>query len=78
MKKGPEQYVYYRCTRYTRLDHPRLRVREAALDVQVLALFDRIRIEDEKVRDWFGRVLWAKARGQQDTRRNASRTSTVS
>ncbi len=65
-KNGPKHYIYYRCAKYTRPGHPRVRLREAQLDEQVLALFDSIRIEDEKVRDWFGRVLRAKTRDQQE------------
>ena len=61
-KSGERKYVYYRCTRYTTAGHPRVRVTEADLDRQVLAMFARIRIEDEKVRDWFLRVLRAKTR----------------
>ena len=64
-KVGEKEYVYYRCTRYCTAGHPRIRVTEANLDRQVLALFDRMRIEDEKVRDWFLRVLRAKARDSQ-------------
>ena len=65
-RSGPKRYVYYRCAKYTRAGHPRTRLREAQLDEQVLALFDRIRIEDEKVRDWFVNVLRAKTRNQQE------------
>jgi site-specific DNA recombinase len=32
-------------------------VTEAELDRQVLAIFDRMRIEDESVREWFRQVL---------------------
>ena len=61
-KHGPKTYVYYRCARYNAADHPRIRVQEANLDAQVLALFERIRIKDEGVRDWFAKVLRAKSR----------------
>ena len=61
-KSGPKDYVYYRCARYTATGHPRIRIREEALDKQILALFDQLRIEDENVRDWFRRVLQAKTR----------------
>ena len=56
-KQGERDYVYYRCTRYNADGHPRVRVREENLDQQVLALFDRLRIKEEKVRDWFLQVL---------------------
>ena len=64
-KRGPKDYLYYRCTNYARKGHPRVRVREAQFDEQVLALFDRIRIEDKEVRDWFRRVLQARTRDGQ-------------
>ena len=64
-KTGEKEYIYYRCTRYCAAGHPRIRATEADLDRQVLALFDRMRIEDEKVRDWFLRVLRAKSRDNQ-------------
>jgi hypothetical protein len=40
-----------RCAKYTKAGHPRVRVPEADLDKQVLAVFDKMRIEDEGVRD---------------------------
>ncbi len=56
-KAGEKQYVYYRCARYTKPGHPRVRVREAEIDRQILAIFDRMRIEDDEVREWFRAVL---------------------
>ena len=35
----------------------RIRVKEADIDQQVMAVFDKMRVEDEKVRDWFRLVL---------------------
>ena len=64
-KKGEKQYRYYRCTKYNQQDHPRVRLREEELDRQVLVLFDKIKIEDPKVRDWFVRVLQARVRENQ-------------
>ena len=64
-KKGPKDYTYYRCARYTAAGHPRVRIREEELDKQILALFHRLRIEDDNVRDWFRRVLQAKTRKRQ-------------
>ena len=40
-------------------------VREADLEEQVLAVFDKMRVEDEKVRDWFRLVLASQARDAQ-------------
>ena len=66
-KGGRKTYVYYRCARYNQKGHPRIRLREEHLDDQILTLFDRIRIEDEEVRDWFRRALQAYTRnGQKD------------
>lgn len=56
-KSGERFYNYYRCTYYNVAGHPRTRVTEAELDRQVLAIFDRMRIEDESVRAWFRQVL---------------------
>ena len=43
----------------------RVRLPQADLDVQILALFDRLRVENEEVRDWFQMVLRARTREQQ-------------
>ncbi len=68
-KSGQRDYLYYRCTKYNKPGHPRTRVTEAELDHQVLALFDKMRIEDESVRDWFRAVLASKTKdAQADTR----------
>ena len=56
-KSGEREYIYYRCARYNRPGHPRTRVTEAEFDRQMLALFARMRIEDESVREWFCAVL---------------------
>ena len=64
-KSGPKDYIYYRCARYTAEGHPRDRVPERDLDVQILALFDKMRIEDDSVRDWFRTVLASQTRDAQ-------------
>jgi len=68
-KCGERDYVYYRCSKYTRKGHPRIRLTEANLDQQVLALFENLRIEDDEVRDWVHRVLRARTREEQDQTR---------
>jgi site-specific DNA recombinase len=68
-KPSGKTYTYYRCTRYTAKGHPPVRVTEAALDKQVVALFEKMRLPDP-IRDWFGRTL---LRWTQDTQ-NASRS----
>jgi site-specific DNA recombinase len=40
-------------------------VTEAQLDQQILALFDKMRVEDEGIRDWIRAVLAAKTRDDQ-------------
>lgn len=64
-KTGTKQYSYYRCVYYNRGDHPRIRVREADLDQQVLEIFAKMRIEDEEVRDWFRMVLASQTKDSQ-------------
>ncbi len=68
-KSGDQHYVYYRCSGYTAPGHPRIRVTEAELDRQVLALFGRMRIEDPEVRDWFRAVLALQTRDAQSDAR---------
>ena len=64
-KSGERLYSYYRCTYYNKPGHPRTRVTEADLDQQVLAIFDKMRVEDEGVRDWFRTVLASQTRDAQ-------------
>lgn len=64
-KAGSRSYVYYRCAKYTKPGHPRVRVPEADLDTQMLAIFDKMRIENEEVRDWFRMVLASQTRDAQ-------------
>ena len=66
---GTKVYRYYRCAGYTAKGHPRVRLAESKLDQQMLALFDRLRIEDEKTRHWFARVLRERTQGQQEADR---------
>jgi DNA invertase Pin-like site-specific DNA recombinase len=64
-KSGERLYSYYRCTYYNKPGHPRTRVTEADLDQQVLAVFDKMRVEDAEVRDWFRTVLASQTRDAQ-------------
>ena len=64
-KTGIREHIYYRCARYTKKDHPRIRVKEADIESQVLALFDKMKVEDESVRDWFRMVLASQTRDAQ-------------
>ena len=68
-KSTGKQYIYYRCTMYNVGDHPRVRVTEADLDRQVMAVFKSIE-QPAEVRDWFGEALrdWSKhERGESRT-----------
>jgi site-specific DNA recombinase len=62
---GVNEHVYYRCSRYAKGDHPRIRVKEADIEAQVLAIFDKMKVEDESVRDWFRMVLASQTRDAQ-------------
>lgn len=52
-KKGEQEYVYYRCARYHVGGHPRIRMTEAEFDEQILAMFDRLRVESDEFRQEF-------------------------
>lgn len=69
-KTGERQYNYYRCSKYSTPGHPRIRLSEAELDRQILALFDQLRIDNEEVRDWVVRVLRARTKDQQEHSRS--------
>lgn len=69
-KTGEREYIYYRCSRYNVAGHPRVRLTEADLDGQILALFDRLRVENEEIRDWFVMVLRARTQEQQRASRD--------
>lgn len=68
-KKNGKVYTYYRCTRYNAPGHPRNRVSEVVLDNQVLAIFDRMRIDNDDIRDWFRAVLAAQTNDAQSESR---------
>jgi hypothetical protein len=55
-----------RCQSLSLKGHPRIRLTEADLDAQVLALFAKLRIDDAEVRSWVLRVLRARIREEQD------------
>ena len=65
-RAGVQEYVYYRCSRYNSAHHPRTRLREEELDRQMLGFFDRMRVEDDEVREWFIDALRSYTRGEQD------------
>ena len=65
-KSGDREYVYYRCTKYHKGDHPRTRLTEGDLDAQMLALFDKLRVEDAEFRDTFREQLRKVTNWDQD------------
>lgn len=69
-RAGEKEYTYYRCSRYTEADHPRIRVTEGRLDRQVLDLFRKMRIEDAGIREWIVKVLRARTRSIQEEAKN--------
>lgn len=64
-KMGEKSYVYYRCSGYLAEGHPRVRIPEPEIERQVLEAFDRMKIEDESVRDWFRAVLASQTKDEQ-------------
>lgn len=56
-KTGDREYVYYRCTKYHRGDHPRTRLTEGELDAQMLGLFEKLRVQDDEFRQAFREEL---------------------
>jgi len=56
-KSGEREYTYYRCSQYHRVGHPRTRFTEGELDTQMLALFDKLRVEDDEFRQTFREQL---------------------
>lgn len=56
-RRGERSYSYYFCTHYRSDGHPKDRVTELEIDRQFLELFDKMRIENEEVRNWFRTIL---------------------
>lgn len=67
-KGGEREYRYYRCARYNRPDHPKVRLTQAELDRQALELFSRMKVQDGRVHAWAVRVLQARTRAGQKAR----------
>ncbi|WDI43703.1 recombinase family protein [Bremerella sp. P1] len=61
-RSGEARYAYYRCARYTRPGHPRVRVREEQLDFQVGLILARLHSWFEiAVPQWVRKIAEAKA-----------------
>ena len=70
-KQTGKEYIYYRCSKYNRDGHPRIRLTEAKLDEQIMALFARIR-QPEPVREWFQKMLRLWINDQQQESRSTA------
>ena len=62
---GVRKHIYYRCSRYNNEGHPRHRLKQADVDAQILALFQKLRIEEDDVRDWVVEVLRKRTHSEQ-------------
>ncbi len=60
------KYVYYRCAGIGAEGHPKVRLRENALDAQALAVFDSLRLSSDEQRQWFVDQLTARTRANQE------------
>lgn len=63
-KQSGKVYIYYRCSRYTAADHPRVRLREEQIDMQIMDLFRSIQ-QPAAVADWFRETLISSTGHQQ-------------
>lgn len=70
-KQAGKEDVYYRCSKYTRVEHPRTRLTAAQLDEQIMALFGRIK-RHEPVREWFQKMLPRWINDQQQESRSTA------
>ncbi|HWE03405.1 MAG TPA: recombinase family protein [Tepidisphaeraceae bacterium] len=71
-KSTGKVYIYYRCVRYKAAGHPPVRLTEAKLDAQMIALFQRMKLADD-LAGWLNRMLlaWTKARQEEERFRTA-------
>lgn len=64
-KTGPRAYIYYRCARYQRPGHPRIRLREQELDLQAAHLLSEFRAESSEVQGLIVNVALARLAHEQ-------------
>ncbi|TWU08871.1 hypothetical protein CA54_41100 [Symmachiella macrocystis] len=57
---GMKTYSYYRCSRYSRGQHPRIRLTEKILDTQILAFLERLDDRFSVMGDWMSSLLESK------------------
>jgi hypothetical protein len=67
-KSNGREYVYYRCTKYTEMGHPRIRLPESDIDAQVQHLFAKLQ-QPKPVREWFRAALMASSTSHQEQAR---------
>jgi hypothetical protein len=68
-KTTGKEYVYYRCSQYNAPGHPRVRLNEEKIDLQMLAIFDKMHIESDDVREWFASQLRVRTKFEQEDAR---------
>ena len=68
-KTGENLHTYYRCSKYSTQGHPRVRIRGADIDAEILKILGSLRIEDGKLREWFHMVLQSQTRDAQEESR---------
>lgn len=64
-KAGPKTYIYYRCARYQRPGHPRIRLREAEIDTQIEAVMADFQVQSPEVEHWTIKVALERLRYEQ-------------
>lgn len=64
---GPKTYIYYRCARYQRSGHPRIRLRESDFDEQIERLMADFRVQTQEVNDWMVGVALQRLRHEKAT-----------
>lgn len=71
-KSTGKVYVYYRCVKYKFEGHPHVRLTEADLDSQMVAMFQKMKVPED-IASWFSRMLlsWMKDRQEEERSRTA-------
>ena len=59
------KHIYYRCSRYTDDAHPRIRLKQADVDDRLADQFQRLRIDDDEMRELFGDILRRRTQYEQ-------------
>lgn len=66
-KAGKKEYRYYRCCDYHKGDHPRIRLTEAELDEQVLALLEQADAKAAGLNGWLAMVVQARTKDSRES-----------